>query len=173
MCLSKFMPMNAVNCTKPGYTRRRAPGKRDGTEAMRLCSNHSMGRALASSLTLVGLTRVSTGPAIKVMLRGVAALPASERMATAASACTQDWHTATTCTPGPIASRKPIRCSTYWSNPNRPCVMLTSRPLCQSVIDVVLGSRVSTVPRRRVAVTESGATNNTRGCATADIFGET
>src|SRR5262245_6256293 len=40
---------------------------------MRLRSNHSIGLELASAFTLVGLTRVSIGPAIKVMLRGCAA----------------------------------------------------------------------------------------------------
>ncbi len=43
---------------------------RAGTVAIRLFSNQAIGLLVASSLTLVGLTRVSTGPAISVMLRG-------------------------------------------------------------------------------------------------------
>ena len=68
-----------------------------------------MVRFLASSLTLVGLTRVSIGPAISVMERGCAGLPACAITATAASTATQGWHTASTCAPGPIASRNLIR----------------------------------------------------------------
>jgi len=49
--------------------------------------------------------RVSIGPAIRVMLRGVAACFISAIAATAASTCTQGWHTAITCAPGPICSR--------------------------------------------------------------------
>ncbi len=45
---------------------------RNGTRAIRFCSNQSIDLELASSFTLVGLTRVSIGPAIKVMLRGCA-----------------------------------------------------------------------------------------------------
>jgi hypothetical protein len=36
-----------------------------------------LGRRVASLLTFVGLTRVSIGPAIKVMLRGCASSPSS------------------------------------------------------------------------------------------------
>ncbi len=38
-----------------------------GTRLMRLFSNHDIGFDVASSFTLVGLTRVSIGPAISVM----------------------------------------------------------------------------------------------------------
>ena len=48
---------------------------------------------MASSLTLVGLMRVSTGPAIRVMLSGVAGLSSSAMIATAASAWAQGWQT--------------------------------------------------------------------------------
>ena len=51
---------------------------------------------MASSLTLVGLMRVSMGPAIKVMLRGWAGLPAWAIREAAVSTCTHGWHTATT-----------------------------------------------------------------------------
>ena len=68
--------MKAVSCTKPGIdpapaAARSAPAPR----AMRLRSNQAIGLLMASSLTLVGLTRVSIGPAISVMLRGCAGLP--------------------------------------------------------------------------------------------------
>ena len=48
-----------------------------GGSAIRLCSNQLIGRRVASLLTFVGLTRVSIGPAIKVMLRGCASSPFS------------------------------------------------------------------------------------------------
>ena len=57
--------MNAVSCTNPGYTRRCAPAKPNGTALIRFRSNHSSGLLFASSLTRVGLIRVSSGPAIK------------------------------------------------------------------------------------------------------------
>ncbi|MNG40497.1 hypothetical protein D3C84_1290970 [compost metagenome] len=56
-------------------------------------------------LTIVGLMRQSTGPAIRVRLTGVAGLSSSAIRAVAASAATQGWHTATRLTPGPTASR--------------------------------------------------------------------
>ena len=40
-------------------------------------TNQAIGRDMASSFTLVGFTRVSIGPAIKVMLWGRAGSPAS------------------------------------------------------------------------------------------------
>src|SRR5262249_36420177 len=86
-------------------------GVAPGTVAIRFCSNHSIGLELASAFTLVGLTRVSIGPAINVMLRGCAALPACAITAVATSTATQGWHTATTWAPGPIASRKRIKCA--------------------------------------------------------------
>ena len=55
---------------------------------MRLRSNQLIGLLVASLLTLVGLTRVSMGPAISVMLDGCAGLPLAAITATAASACT-------------------------------------------------------------------------------------
>ena len=48
-----------------------------GSSAIRLCSNQLIGRRVASLLTFVGLTRVSIGPAIKVMPRGCASSPSS------------------------------------------------------------------------------------------------
>ena len=72
-------------------------------------SNHSMECFLASSSTVVELTRTSIGPAISVMLRGCALLPACAITAAAASTATQGWHTASTWVPGPITSRNLIR----------------------------------------------------------------
>lgn len=37
--------MNAVNCTKPGYTRRLAPGKPAGTVLIRIFSNQAIAAA--------------------------------------------------------------------------------------------------------------------------------
>ena len=89
--------------------RRRAPRYLRGTRAMRLRSNQLIGLLVASLLTLVGLMRVSIGPAISVMLLGCAGLPSAAITATAASACTQGWQTATRCAPGPSSSRKRMR----------------------------------------------------------------
>ena len=83
-----------------------------GTVAIRFSRNHSIGLQVASSLTLVGLILVSIGPAIRVMLSGWAGLPSAAMVATAASTCTQGWHTAITCMPGPRVSRNRITCST-------------------------------------------------------------
>ena len=109
------MLRNAVSCTKPGYTRRMKPGCGSGTWLMRFFSNHSMGRSLASLLTPVGLTRQSTGPAIRVSVRGCAGWSSSAISATAASAATHGWQTATTCTGWPAwvctASMNFIMCS--------------------------------------------------------------
>ena len=76
---------------------------------MRLRSNQLIGLLVASLLTLVGLTRVSMGPAISVMLAGCAGLPLAAITATAASACTHGWHTATRCEPGPSFSMNLMR----------------------------------------------------------------
>ena len=70
----------------------------------------SIGLLMASSLTLVGLTRVSIGPAISVMLRGCAVLPDWAMTAAAASTCTQGWQTATTCARSPSVSSQLMRC---------------------------------------------------------------
>ena len=76
---------------------------------MRLRSNQLIGLLVASLLTLVGLTRVSMGPAISVMLLGCAGLPSAAMTATAASAWTHGWHTATRCAPGPSFSMNLMR----------------------------------------------------------------
>ena len=68
-----------------------------------------MGLLMASSLTLVGLMRVSMGPAISVMLRGCAGLPDWAMTAAAASTCTHGWQTATTWVGEPMISSQPIR----------------------------------------------------------------
>ena len=89
---------------------------------------------LASSLTLVGLTRVSIGPAISVIERGCAGwLPCAITLA-ATSAATQGWHTATMCAPGPDLVQEADQWPTYSSKPKRPAVGGTSRALCQSVM---------------------------------------
>ena len=98
------------------------------------CSNHSIGWLVASSLTVVGLIRVSTGPAIRVTLRGVAGWSSSAINATAASAWAQGWQTPIRCAPGPIAVRKSITWATYSSNPNAPSLSGASRGLSQSVM---------------------------------------
>ncbi len=67
---------------------------------------------MAMSLTRVGLIRVSTGPAMRVMLAGVAGWSSSAMIATAARAWAQGWQIAIRCAPGPIASRKAMMCST-------------------------------------------------------------
>ena len=100
---------------------------------IRFFSNHSIGFAVASRLTSVGLMRQSIGPAIKVRLSGVAGCRSSDISATAASAETLGWQIATTCAPGPIAARKSIRWWVYSSRPKRPASSGTSRTLCQSV----------------------------------------
>ncbi len=61
---------------------------------------------MASLLTAVGLMRVSTGPAISVMLRGWPGCPACAITAAAVSTWTQGWQTATTCVSGPSTSMK-------------------------------------------------------------------
>ena len=66
-------------------------------------------------------------------LAGVAALPSSDIIATAASAATQGWQTAMTFAPGPITARKSMMCPVYSSSPKRPAASGTSRTLCQSV----------------------------------------
>ena len=129
-----FMLMKAVSCRKPGYTRRMKPACGQGTRLMRLRSNQPMGRSVASRLTWVGLMRQSTGPAISVRLRGAAGSSSSAISAVAASAATQGWHTATMCTPGPMARRNSITCRVYSSSPKRPLPSGTSRALCQSVM---------------------------------------
>ena len=66
-----FIDMKAASCTKPGIdpaARRRGSARARARSGC--CSNQSIGLLVASSLTLVGLTRVSIGPAISVMLRG-------------------------------------------------------------------------------------------------------
>src|SRR6202011_4623404 len=78
------MHMNAVSCTNPGYTRRNAPGKRNGTMLIKFRSNDSIECEFASVLTLPGLMRASMGAAIKVRLRGAAGLRDSAITATAA-----------------------------------------------------------------------------------------
>ncbi len=85
------------------------PGKRLGTLAIRVRSNQASDLDVASSFTAVGLSRVSIGPAISVIERGVAGLRSCDITATAASVCTQGWQTASTCAPGPISSKKRIR----------------------------------------------------------------
>ena len=79
-----------------------------GTRLIRFFSNQSIGLLMARVLTPVGLTRQSTGPAIRVRLSGWAGWSSSAMMAVAASAATQGWQTATTWAPGPMAARKRI-----------------------------------------------------------------
>ena len=68
---------------------------------MTLRRNQPMPRCSASSLTTVGLTRVSTGPPASVIDKGAAGSPSSSISATAASTGTEGWQTAKTCTSPP------------------------------------------------------------------------
>ena len=81
---------------------RKKPGSPAGTRWTAAISNHSKGRSVATRPTWVGFTRVSIGPAIKVMVRGVAGSPDSAISETAASTGTLGWQTATTCTSEPM-----------------------------------------------------------------------
>ena len=105
------MLMKADSCTKPGYTRRPAPRKVQGTVWTRFSSNQLSGLLVASSLTAVGLTRQSMGPAISVRLRGWAGWPSCAMSAVADSAATQGWQMAMRCAPGPMRVRNWMRCS--------------------------------------------------------------
>ncbi len=108
--------------------------------------------AMAKSLTLVGLMRVSIGPAIKVMLRGCAASPSSAINAAAARTGTQGWQTATTWEPGPITCRNLITWSTKALKSKR---AVRERHISNIMpvgdIDVVVGNIVLTVARNNVA----------------------
>ena len=88
----------------------------------------------ASSLTLVGLARVSIGPAISVMLRGCGGSPASAMTAAAASPATAGWQTATMWLPGPITPSQRTMWSMNSSSPKRPSCSGTSRAFVQSVM---------------------------------------
>src|ERR1700722_6871644 len=91
---------------KPGKTRRVAPGNRNGTVAITFCWNQWSGLEGASWLTLVGLTRVSTGPAMSTMLLGWAGLSAAAMIEAALSAAGHGWQTVIRWAPGPMNSRK-------------------------------------------------------------------
>ncbi len=77
---------------------------------------------------------MSTGPAIRVTLRGVAGLSSSAMMATAARACAHGWQTDIICAPGPMASRNAMTWATYSSKPKSPAATGASRALRQSVM---------------------------------------
>ena len=74
--------------------------------AITFSSNQLSGLEWASWLTLVGLTRVSTGPAMSIMLRGWAGLSLGGHDRSGASAAGHGWQTAITWAPGPMNSRK-------------------------------------------------------------------
>ena len=63
---------------------------------------------MAKLLTSVGASRVSIGPPIKVMLRGVAALLSAFISAVAAKTGTAGWHTASKWVSGPRWSQKRV-----------------------------------------------------------------
>src|SRR5260370_20560889 len=109
-----------------GQTRRKAPGYRMGRTAIRFCLYHQIGFDVASSLTLVGWTRVSIGPAIRVMLRGCAACCDWAITAVAARAPTPGLQTPPPLTPGPVALRKALRGLVKAARTDRP---LAARPL--------------------------------------------
>ena len=74
---------------------------------MTCCSNHSSGCSVARSLTAVGLTRASIGPAMSTMLLGLAWSPCSDITAVAASTGPHGWQIAITCAPGPTRPEEP------------------------------------------------------------------
>ena len=66
-------------------------------------SNHSMPRSSASRLTAVGERRVSIGPPIRIIERGVMGSFSASMRAMAAITGTEGWQTAITCRSGPEA----------------------------------------------------------------------
>src|ERR1035438_1881667 len=98
----RFMATNPDTWMKPGYTRRVAPPYRSGTVAITFCSNQLNGLEWANSFTLVGLTRVSAGPAMSTRLLGWARLSAAAISDAALSAAGHGWHTAIRWVPGPM-----------------------------------------------------------------------
>ena len=152
-------------CCAPGRTRRPAPGYCAGTRSTALKANQASGSSRASASSRVGAIRASTGPPIRVRLRGRAGLPSSAISAVAASTATAGCDTASRCAPGPIASSQAMTCATMSSRPKGPAATGISRASVQSVTCTSCsGSRVSTVPRSRVAKwPDCGATTSTRG----------
>ena len=71
---------------------------------MTLRLNQLWGRSVASVLTAVGASRVSIGPPIMVSVSGRAGCLSSFISATAASAGTDGWHTASMCGRWPVFS---------------------------------------------------------------------
>src|SRR5215471_15410240 len=75
-----------------------AARERHGTVVSTVRRNQSVPRFSASSLTTVGLMRVSTGPPASMSVSGTAGSPLASISAVAASTGTDGWHTANTCT---------------------------------------------------------------------------
>ena len=140
-----------------------APGYCQGTRAMKWRLNHSIDRLVASSLTLVGLTRASMGPAMRVMLRGCAGWRPSAITATAPRTATHGWQTATTCDSGPIAFKEADDVVDEVVQAERSVLEGNVAGVVPvGDVDIVLGEHVRTVPRSRVAkCPDIGATRST------------
>ena len=85
------------------------PGWGKGTFMTTLLRNQSMSRLSASALTAVGLTRVSIGPPISVMVAGRKRSLRASISAIAATTGTDGWQTAMTCADGPMTWSIDIR----------------------------------------------------------------
>jgi hypothetical protein len=135
-------------------------------------SNHSMGLEVASSLTLVGLTRASTGPAMSVRLSGCSGWLPCAMTDAATSADGHGWHTDSRCIGSPMDSMKRMTWLTYSLKPNDPASSGVSRALCQSVMYTSWSaSSVRTVGRSNVAKwPDNGATTSTFGCTRSARF---
>ena len=78
------------------------PGWLAGTRWITLCSNHLIDLVVARLLTWVGLRRVSIGPPIMVMVRGLFGSLLAAISEIAASTGTVDWLIPIICVLGPI-----------------------------------------------------------------------
>ena len=85
------------------------PGCGNGTFMMTFWRNQSRSCCSASLLTAVGLTRVSIGPPISVIVAGRRRSPRASISATAASTGTDGWHTAMMWASGPRQCRIEMR----------------------------------------------------------------
>ena len=103
-----FIAMKPASWKKPGYTSRMKPALGSGTLWMQLRLNQAIPRFSASLLTSVRLTRVSIGPPISVIDRGVCGLLVASMRAMAAITGTEGWQTAMTCTSGPSSCSMPM-----------------------------------------------------------------
>ena len=87
-------------------------GVADGTVVITLLLEPGQRMLERSSFTAVGFTRQSTGPAMRVRVRGSQGRASSAMRAVAARAAGQGWHTARTWAPGPPVRGSAITWST-------------------------------------------------------------